>query len=325
MRYIGKQRIVLLLQLACSILFVALSVTSVALRGRSAVMAAIPERATCESTEDEPSESEPAPDGELSPTEPSEDGLPIVQVDLSIPGEDGLLFKNETDYVFDSQLLLNSGYPIEPAGDGPTVLIIHSHATECYTEPEATAVTDTRSHDPERNVLAVGRILAHSLEENGISALHCTVLHDSPSYSEAYIRSKETVREYLAQYPSIQYVIDLHRDAISTSEGGMAKPMVNIDGVDYAQMMLVVGTDEGGAEHPGWRTNLCVAAHTQVALTEYCGELMRPINLRSASFNQQLSQGYLLLEIGSCANTLSEAKASAALFGEIFAEMIKNP
>lgn len=316
-----------LLQFICAAVFLAASIASVAMEGKDAVMAALPQRDAVELNEDEPptpESTEATPPAE--PAEPVGDGAPIVQVDLSLSdGSGDLLFKNETDYTFSPDALLHSGYPIEPVGDEVAVLIIHSHATECYTEEGSDTVTDTRSDDPEKNMIAVGRVLAEKLEEQGVKTLHCATLHDSPSYSEAYIRSKESVQHYLSEYPSVKYVIDLHRDAISTAGGGMAKPTVNIDGTDYAQMMMVVGTDEGGADHPGWRTNLCVASHTQRALADRCDELMRPINLRSASFNQQLSEGYLLLEIGSCANTLYEAKASAELFGEIFAEMIKNP
>lgn len=262
------------------------------------------------------------------PTEESakDDGAKIIPVELSLSdGSGDILFKNETSYTFDTGTLLSAGYPIEPADSGPAVLIIHTHATESYAREGAQTVTETRSSDPEENMIAVGRVLCEALEENGVEALHCTEMHDAQSYNEAYSLSAKSVKEYLEKYPTLKYIIDVHRDAITVGEGDMAKPVAEKDGTALAQLMLVVGTDEGGADHPGWKTNLCVAVRTQKALTEYHHTLARPINLRSASFNQQLSPGFLLLEVGSCANTLSEAKASAEVFGEVFASLILDP
>ncbi len=317
------------MRVLCSAVFLTVSVTSVGMSAGKAVIAELPERA--EVVIPEPSDAVLSTDADEPPAEPpvkedGDEGSPIVQVELSLSdGKGDILFKNETDYTFDTSSILNSGYPIEPAGDEPSVLILHTHATECYTEEGQSRVTDTRSSDPTKNMVAVGAVLAEELTERGIGVIHCTVMHDEASYSEAYIKSKEAVAKYLAEYPEIKYVIDVHRDAISTADGSMAKPMITKDGQDLAQLMLVVGTDEGGADHPGWKTNLCVALRTQAALIEYDDSLARPVNLRSASFNQQLSPGSLLLEVGSCANTLTEAKASARVFAEIFAELIKNP
>ena len=320
-----KDKFVQTVQFVCSAVFLAVSIVSVAGSAGRAVSTALPE-APAEPSE-QPEETASAPQStDEPPTEETQEGEPIVQVDLSLSdGSGDLLFKNETAYTFDVSAMIGSGYPIDPVGDEPSVLILHTHATECYTEEGQSCVTDTRSSDPEKNMIAVGAVIAEVLKENGVNAIHCTVMHDEDSYSEAYIRSKETVESYLEKYPSLKYVIDVHRDAISTGDGGMAKPVTVENGVSLAQLMLVVGTDEAGADHPGWKTNLCVAIRTQTALTERAESLVRPINLRSASFNQQLSPGFLLLEIGSCANTMEEAKASAQVFAEIFAELIKNP
>lgn len=86
--------------------------------------------------------------------------------------------------------------------------------------------------------------------------------------------------------------------------------------------MLVCGTDEGGSGHTEWRDNLSFALTLQAALhTSYSG-LMRPINLRTASFYQDLRKGSLLLEVGTSANTLAEAKRSAVLFAAALADHI---
>lgn len=315
----------LVLQLLCSAVFLTAAGATVGIKSGQAVISSL-SADRVESTAAETTETPPTvgTHGVTEPSEPHEpdEGTPIIQVDLSLSdGTGDILFKNETDYTFDPEAMLGSGYPIEPAGREPSVLIIHTHATECYTDEGESVVTDTRSPNVEKNMIAVGRVMAEAFEEAEVGALHCTVLHDSPSYSEAYARSKETVKEYLKRYPSIKYVIDVHRDAITTPSGDMAKPLTG----GFAQLMLVVGTDEAGADHPGWKTNLCVALRTQSELLRANPELMRPINLRSASFNQQLCEGFLLLEVGSCANTMEEAKEGARLFVKYFAAMIKNP
>ena len=82
--------------------------------------------------------------------------------------------------------------------------------------------------------------------------------------------------------------------------------------------MLVVGTDDAGATHPNWKTNLTFAAMLQKQANDTFPHLMRPVNLRQASFNQQLASGSFLLEVGSCANTVDEAQEAAKLFARIF-------
>ena len=88
--------------------------------------------------------------------------------------------------------------------------------------------------------------------------------------------------------------------------------------------MLVIGTDEAGANHPDWQSNLRVAQAIQNSAEEKYPSLMRGINLRRASFNQQIASGYFLLEAGSCGGELSEAQKSVRLFAKAFADVIKE-
>ena len=72
-------------------------------------------------------------------------------------------------------------------------------------------------------MVRVGDEIARVLGEAGISVLHDRTLYDYPSYNEAYDRSLAAVQTYLAQYPSIQFVLDVHRDAIEDAEGNQYK------------------------------------------------------------------------------------------------------
>lgn len=246
---------------------------------------------------------------------------------------------NETAYTVELDVLSQLPYPIAAvaasgeAASGeeqdavsvfgesqPQVLILHTHGTECYADSQSGG--SYRCRDTEKNVVRVGRELAEVLTQRGLSVIHCEEMFDEDSFIKAYSNSYNAVREYLDQYPSIRYVIDLHRDAVSDGHGGYADLSVSLEGESCAQMMLVVGTDEAGAKHPEWRNNLRVALQLQTDVQQRYPGLMRPLNLRRASFNQQLSPGYFLLETGSCGGTMEEALRSIRLFGGVFADTV---
>ncbi len=206
----------------------------------------------------------------------------------------------------------------------PLVLILHTHGTEAYSNGEWCETDyNFRSDDINENVVAVGEAMYETLLSNGIPSIHCTVMHDKDSYINSYSRAAETIKNYLAEYPTIKYVFDIHRDAIAKPNGDIIRP-VTYDkyGNSVAQVMSVVGTDFLGASHPNWRDNLSLATSLQLQLDNICENIARPINIRSAAFNEQYSKGSLLLEIGSSGNTLEEAKNAAVILGEAIAQII---
>ena len=260
-----------------------------------------------------------APDGSLK----------IVERDFSGSG-----LSNETEYTVDCGALLNSGAPnaeqaiLMQAAERsqPLVLILHTHGSEAYADEGADsypADSGMRSQDIRENVVAVGEEMTGVLTAAGIPTLHLTEMFDAESYYQSYSRSLEAVKECLRDYPGIAYIFDVHRDASADTARGIAyKPVTEIGGEKCAQLMFVVGTDFLGAAHPAWKTNLTLALRLDSLLDEVSPSLTRPINLRGASFNQQISPGFLLLEVGSCANTLSEAKRSGRYFAEALARYI---
>lgn len=263
-------------------------------------------------------------DYEEEPSPGVPDGVELVgTVDLrGWSGTPRLIIRNATSYNADISAMAESEWPVKTKNaDLPTVLIIHTHGTEgylpsggfYYTEDE-----DYRSTDITENVVAAGTVICNALNAAGIVTVHDTVMYDEKSYTDAYTASRRAASEWLFRYPSIVYIIDVHRDAIVNSEGVNCKPICEIGGRESAQVMLLIGTDEAGADHEDWRTNLTVAAKIQQQMNTLFPGLARPISLRSASFNQQLAPGYMLLEIGSCVNTIDEAKYAAELFSESF-------
>ena len=211
--------------------------------------------------------------------------------------------------------------------DAPQVLIVHTHTTEAYMPYDAgyyNARDRERTTDHARNVCAVGDALVETLTANGIAAIHDTTVHDAP-YSGAYNRSAKTVQSYLEKYPSIQVVLDLHRDALMEGQTGLVKPTVTIDGKKAAQMMIIAGALSTDAlPNPHWQQNLALAAKWQKLLTARYDGLMRPLSTVGSRYNQHLHAGYLLVEVGSEGNTVAEAEYSGELLGKTLAELLKQ-
>ncbi len=278
------------------------------------------------------SPTEPAETRELQPADPrgpEDSGAPGGDRDAPTVYESVLRLTNETGYAPDPDELLSAGRAVPPLAelksrwgeDAPLVLILHTHGTEAFLECEG---GDYRSRDPSLSVLALGELLADKLNGAGIPAIRLTELFDAPDFSMAYYNAAQAIKKTLEEYPSVSYILDIHRDSMVLTDGTVLAPVTEIDGERTAQLMLVVGTDEAGAEHPGWRDNLSLALRLQTALTGKYPTLMRDINLRSASFNEQYAKGALLVEAGSTGCTLGEAEAAVLLFADALIAEIRG-
>lgn len=198
------------------------------------------------------------------------------------------------------------------AGEAPTVLIYHTHATESYTKTgqsyEETA--DYRTLNTDYNMLSIGARIAEILEEAGIHVLHDETLHDYPSYTSAYTHSRKAVREYLKEYPSLQLVLDIHRDAVEV-KGRQLRTAAEVHGQASAQLMLVVGTGVNNGVNEYWEQNLSLALKLHALLEAENPGFMRPVSLRGQRFNQDLLPNSLLVEVGAAGNSHAEAMLAA--------------
>ena len=245
----------------------------------------------------------------------------------------GLYLYNRTDKKVDLEAAAGQAlsFTLAPAEEGPQILIIHSHATEAYT-PDGTDVyvpsDNSRTLDEKNNMLRVGDEMAEVFTSMGLSVIHDRGLYDYPRYAGSYGRSGPAVEEYLERYPTIKVVLDVHRDALVGSDGTVYKAVTTVDGAKTAQVMLVIGTDDGGGDHPDWRENLALAARLQKSADTLYPTLARPMTLRSSAYNQNLSAGSLLVEVGSHGNTLQEALAGARDFarsaGAVFLSLVEK-
>ena len=202
-------------------------------------------------------------------------------------------------------------FAIEKDSAAPQVLIMHTHATEDYRLSAGLwfAPGDgARSTDRSINMCAVGRVMADTLNAAGICTLHDETLNDYPSYTGSYANSRAVVQQYLARYPSIKVVLDVHRDAIETESGSRYAPVCTVDGRQAAQVMIICGCDNGTTVRlPGWRQNLRFAAAWERSMEELYPGFTRPVLFSYRFYNQDLTTGSLLIEIGGHGNNLNEA------------------
>ena len=209
----------------------------------------------------------------------------------------------------------------------PQVLIVHTHTTESY-EPYIRDYYDEdfpyRTRDSRHNMVALGEALARSLAECGISAVHDGTIHDYPAYSGAYDRSEDTIRAALEKYPSIKVVIDLHRDAMGNPDGSRIAPAAEVDGKSAAQFMIIAGCDDGRFNMPNYMENFKLACLIQNSAESLYPELARAVLFDYRNYNQHITTGSLLIEVGGHANSLDEALYTSELLGRILADALSQ-
>ena len=220
-------------------------------------------------------------------------------------------------------------FAIEKDSAAPQVLIMHTHATEDYRLSAGLWFTPgdgARSTDRSINMCAVGRVMADTLNAAGICTLHDETLNDYPSYTGSYANSRAVVQQYLAQYPSIKVVLDVHRDAIETEGGSRMAPVCTVDGRQAAQVMIICGCDNGGSVRlPGWRQNLRFAAAWERSMEGMYPGFTRPVLFSYRFYNQDLTTGSLLIEIGGHGNNLNEALYAGQLAANGLVQALLGP
>lgn len=235
----------------------------------------------------------------------------------------GVYIKNTSICVIDEPSLGGSYAAVCPA-EAPQVLIIHTHGSEAYTEPPGQEYVSSgvcRTTDDAKNVVKVGDEIAEVLSSFGLSVLHDRTLYDNPEYNGAYTRSLAAIEAYKAQYPSLMYILDIHRDAIEESDGSQCK-VICAENPAAAQVALVLGTNGSGQSHDAWGENLKLALAVQRTAAAQYPTLMRPVYVRNSRYNQHITPGSLLVEVGTAGNSLAEAVNGGKLFAAALAKTI---
>ena len=276
-----------------------------------------------------PAPTQPAPTQPL-PTEPT----PVIPIVPEIPvfsAEDSQLFSLTYSFKIGTKPnvknLLTQKLKWDLTGEKPTVLIIHSHATEAYTKTADSQYENYaayRTLDEKYNMVSIGDELARLLEDQGIKVIHDRTAHDYLDYDNAYEKARKTIQQYIKDNPSLKMILDLHRDSAEDGNGGQWAAKTTIDGKDAAQLMLVVGTNGSGQPHPNWQTNLSIAEKMAVLLERENPGVCRPIQVRYKHYNQDLCPGSLIVEVGAAGNTHQEAMNSMSALAEAIYSLAKG-
>lgn len=297
-----------------------------------------------EPTDDKPSDQEPASSESAvsdtgtepipEPEIPDENKAVLVHKtytaapsNIYIPLENGFI-KNCTSHStaeIEEAISKPPAFTIENT-DEPQVLIMHTHTTESYlpfTGEYYDKTYSSRSTDNTKNMVAVGNKIEEELKKAGIGVIHDTTQHDYPSFNGAYDRSVITVQNYLKKYPSIKVVLDVHRDAIVSGDTVTA-PVADVNGKTAAQVMIVNGCANDNINYPNFFQNLSFSAALENQMEGDYPGLTRPVLFDYRKYNQHLTTGSILLEVGGHGNTLEQATYSGELIGASLGKLLNS-
>lgn len=215
---------------------------------------------------------------------------------------------------------------IQLTGDGPQILIYHTHATESYKpssqfnyKPDNSRTTDTNF-----NVVRVGEQLAYYLKKDyGVDVYHDTTLHDYPSYNDSYANSLASIQKDMKQYPTLKMFLDIHRNAYGSSNVN-PNDSVTIDGKSVARIMMVIGTGQGFKDKPNYKENYKLALKLKGELDKVAPGISKGIMVKTGRYNQHVSTNAVLIEVGSDHNTLDEALEATKYLAKAIADIVKQ-
>ena len=199
-------------------------------------------------------------------------------------------------------------------GDKPLVLIYNTHNSETYLPTDGVKRIEGANAGVETVAAHLEKIL---LERHGIKSVRSTEIHDYPSWARAYINSERTAKDLLRENPSVQIVLDIHRDAGLPHKG----VITTSTGYNMAKILLIVGSDTR-LPHPTWRRNLEFAQMIGRKMDEIYPGLLKAVRVQSGRYNQHLHERSILVEVGCYQNTLEEALLSAEALADVIKEVL---
>ena len=250
-------------------------------------------------------------------TEVIESGITPTYTNVSY----GVEIKNESSYALTEEMMI----PEMCISNKKDILIFHTHTCESYTPSagyEYEASGSYRTTDLNLSVAGVGTALTDYLTGYNYNVIHDTTYHDYPAYSGSYNRSLETVNSILASNTGCEMVFDIHRDAIGSKSD--YAPLVRIGEEYAAQLMFVIGTDGGGLEHSNWINNLKFAIAVQKVANQLYPGLFKPIIVRNSRYNQHVSNGAVIIEVGATGNTMEQCITSMKYLAKVVSEVVKD-
>lgn len=206
----------------------------------------------------------------------------------------------------------------------PKILIYHTHGSESFVDSRPGKVEDT--------IIGVGSYLTKILEEKyGIPVYHDKTLYDvidgNLDRSKAYENAYANVTKILKEYPSIEVVIDLHRDGIDEEN----RLVTTVNGKQTAKIMFLNGVSRSNIngeiaylDNPNKQANLAFSFQMYLAGKEKYGDYVRKIYVRSLRYNLHLMPRAALIEVGAQNNTLEEEKNAMEPLADILYEVLHS-
>ena len=216
----------------------------------------------------------------------------------------------------DVDKLMKPDLRIDQSVDGPQILIYHTHSQERYAD----------SKDEKTGVVGVGDYLTELLEEEGFQVMHHKGEYDVGDRDHAYSKAAPSIQKIINDNPSIQVVIDLHRDGV----GENTRLVTTQNGKKMAKIMFFNGLSRTTAsgdipylKNPYISDNLAFSFQMQLAAAEYYPDFTRRIYLKGYRFNMHFCPKSMLVEVGAQTNTFEEAKNAMEPLADLFAKVLK--
>jgi stage II sporulation protein P len=199
-------------------------------------------------------------------------------------------------------------------GHKPLVGIYCTHNAECYVPTQGVEKIEGKNG----GVFLVARHLKNTLEKKyGIPAVLNDTIHDYPDWSKSYTNSLVTLEKMKEDYPSIEIFIDVHRDATTPRD----TTTTEIGGKKVSKIMFVVGSDTR-LPHPRWKENYAFAQKLAHKMEEMYPGLLKGVRVQDGRYNQHISPGAILLEMGGTENSLEEAERAGEMFAGVLNSII---
>lgn len=215
--------------------------------------------------------------------------------------------------------LLSPDLSVDRGVDGPQILIYHTHSQEGYK--------DTKEGDPSGTVVGIGDTLTELLEKEGFEVIHHKGVYDLPDRDHAYSLAAPKIEKILEKYPSIQVVIDLHRDGVAEQ----TRLVTEQNGKKMAQIMFFNGLSRTTAvgdiaylKNPYIEENLAFSFQMQLAAAEYYPGFTRRIYLKGYRYNMHFCPKSLLVEVGAQTNTVQEARNAMEPLADLLQKVLKS-
>lgn len=274
------------------------------------------------------------PIGEIPPVENvvPQTGAPVLDMSIEKLRDFNYLLSNfyivdSTTMIGPEQLnpddLLNRNMKINQESGGPKILIFHTHSQEEFA--------DSTPGDPATSIVGVGAYLTQLLNAKGIETIHDTGVYDiingQLDRSSAYENAEASIRPILEANPSIEVVIDLHRDGVAET----THLVTDIGGKPTAKIMYFNGLSRtrvnGDIDYlynPYIQDNLAFSLQMQLASETLYPGFVRPIYLRGYRYNLHLMPKSLLIEAGAQTNTVGEMMNAMEVLAETLHHVLTN-